>query len=126
MEDYEINVLKRNGGWKRLSQKQKVDSITNSKNQNLESSKNDLTINIKDEITDKDKNIFKDFNDINVIIDKLKQIENEKSVLISKLSSLEKNFIEKKNITSERLKKVNEEYELFEKAINLIQSLKKV
>ena len=63
---------------------------------------------------------------MNAIIDKLKKIEDEKSELITKLSSLEKNFAKKRDLTSEKLNKVKEEYELYEKAVNLIKSLKKV
>ena len=126
MEDYEVNVLKRNGGWKRLSQKQKEDSFDKNNDEKIKSSNNDLSITIKDEITSKEKNIFADFKDVNAIIDKLKKIEDEKSELITKLSSLEKNFAKKRDLTSEKLNKVKEEYELYEKAVNLIKSLKKV
>ena len=126
MEDYEVNVLKRNGGWKRLSQKQKEDSFDKNNDEKMKSSNNDLSITIKDEFTSKEKNIFADFKDVNAIIDKLKKIEDEKSELITKLSSLEKNFAKKRDLTSEKLNKVKEEYELYEKAVNLIKSLKKV
>ncbi len=126
MEDYEVNVLKRNGGWKRLSQKQKEDSFDKNNDEKIKSSNNDLSITIKDEFTSKEKNIFADFKDVNAIIDKLKKIEDEKSELIKKLSSLEKNFAKKRDLTSEKLNKVKEEYELYEKAVNLIKSLKKV
>ncbi len=126
MEDYEVNVLKRNGGWKRLSQKQKEDSFDKNNDEKIKSSNNDLSITIKDEITSKEKNIFADFKDVNAIIDKLKKIEDEKSELITKLSSLEKNFAKKRDLTSEKLNKVKEEYELYEKTVNLIKSLKKV
>ena len=123
MEDYEVNVLKRNGGWKKLSQR---DTITTDEEDKIESSDNNLSIRIKDEISSEEKDIFTDFNNVNLIIDKLQKIENEKSELIIKLSSLEKNFTEKRNVTSQKLNKVNKEYELYEKAINLIKSLKKV
>ncbi len=126
MEDYEVNVLKRNGGWKRLSQKQKEDSFVKNNDEKIKSSNNDLSITIEDEITSKEKNIFADFKDVNAIIDKLKKIEDEKSELITKLSSLEKNFAKKRDLTSEKLNKVKEEYELYEKTVNLIKSLKKV
>ena len=124
MEDYEVNVLKRNGGWKKLSQRE--NTITTDEEDKIESSDNNLTIRIKDEISSEEKDIFTDFNNVNLIIDKLQKIENEKSELIIKLSSLEKNFTEKRNVTSQKLNKVNKEYELYEKAINLIKSLKKV
>ena len=124
MEDYEVNVLKRNGGWKKLSQRE--NTITTDVEDKIESSDNNLSIRIKDEISSEEKDIFTDFNNVNLIIDKLQKIENEKSELIIKLSSLEKNFTEKRNVTSQKLNKVNKEYELYEKAINLIKSLKKV
>ena len=124
MEDYEVNVLKRNGGWKKLSQKE--NAITTNEEEKIESSDDNLSIRIKDEISSEKTNIFADFNEVNLIIEKLQKIENEKSELIKKLSSLEKNFYEKKSITSEKLDKVNKENELYEKAINLINALKKV
>ena len=124
MEDYEVNVLKRNGGWKKLSQRE--NTITTDVEDKIESSDNNLSIRIKDEISSEEKDIFTDFNNVNLIIDKLQKIENKKSELIIKLSSLEKNFTEKRNVTSQKLNKVNKEYELYEKAINLIKSLKKV
>ncbi len=124
MEDYEVNVLKRNGGWKKLSQKE--NAITTNEEEKIESSDDNLSIRIKDEISSEKTNIFADFNEVNLIIEKLQKIENEKSELIKKLSSLEKNFSKKRSITSEKLNKVNKEYELYENAINLIKSLKKV
>ena len=124
MEDYEVNVLKRNGGWKKLSQKE--NAITTNEEEKIESSDDNLSIRIKDEISSEKTNIFADFNEVNIIIEKLQKIENEKNELIKKLSSLEKNFSKKRSITSEKLNKVNKEYELYENAINLIKSLKKV
>ena len=124
MEDYEVNVLKRNGGWKKLSQKE--NAITTNEEEKIELSDDNLSIRIKDEISSEKTNIFADFNEVNLIIEKLQKIENEKSELIKKLSSLEKNFSKKRSITSEKLNKVNKEYELYENAINLIKSLKKV
>ena len=50
-------------------------------------------------------------NEVNLIIDKLQKIENEKGELIQKLSSLEKNFSEKRSTTSKKLDKVNKLHE---------------
>ena len=100
MDNYEVNVLTRKGGWKKLPQ----EVI-----QNKEESKLNITDNLKINVTednfdskrpeDFDSNLFENFTNISSIIDKLKTVEKEKNDLISELNELMKNFeIRKKNL----------------------------
>ena len=137
MENYEINVLTRKGGWKKLSQTSKNEELNQDSNKK-EDPNDQLSISILDqknnsEITSGSKNsqksneetnLFDDFQNINIIINELQNVEKEKQNLIEKLSYLENNFVKKRNAISQKLDKVKKEHELYEKTISLINSLK--
>ena len=137
MENYEVNVLTRKGGWKKLSQTSKNEELNQDSNKK-EDPNDQLSISILDqknnsEITSGSKNsqksneetnLFDDFQNINIIINELQNVEKEKQNLIEKLSYLENNFVKKRNAISQKLDKVKKEHELYEKTISLINSLK--
>ena len=69
MEDYEVNVLKRNGGWKKLSQTDNVSRA--SKKKFSDNTETKLSINIKDSSETVSKNIYNDLKKVNEIIKNL-------------------------------------------------------
>ena len=127
MDNYEVNVLTRKGGWKKLPQ----EVIQNKDELKLNNSDN-LNINVTEDnfdsknLKDFDGNLFENFTEISSIIDKLKTVEKEKNELIGELNELMKNFEIRKNNLDKKLTNIQKEKEMYEKAINLIISLKKV
>ena len=127
MENYEVNVLTRKGGWKKLPQ----EVIQNKAELKLNNSDN-LNINVTEDNFDNknlehsNSNLFENFTEISNIIDKLKTVEKEKDELIGELNELMKNFEIRKNNLDKKLTNIQKEKEMYEKAINLIISLKKV
>ena len=127
MDNYEVNVLTRKGGWKKLPQEviQKKDELK------LDASDN-LNINVTEDdfdsknLEDSNSNLFENFTEISSIIDKLKTVENEKNDLIDELNELMKNFEIRKNNLDKKLTNIQKEKEMYDKAINLIISLKNV
>ncbi len=128
MDNYEVNVLTRKGGWKKLPQEviSSENDLKSIKSENL------LNINVSDDSLDHDNlenldsNLFENFTEISSVIKKLKSVENEKNVLINRLDELMKNFeIRKKNL-DDKLSNIQKEKEMYDKAINLISSLKSI
>tara|TARA_B100000575_G_C23031522_1_gene593866 strand:+ start:264 stop:680 length:417 start_codon:yes stop_codon:yes gene_type:complete len=137
MDNYEVNVLTRKGGWKKLPQ----EVVTNNEEFNLNRSNNEelkhnnsdnLNINVTEDSLDShnsenfNNNLFENFTEVNNIIKKLKTVENEKQKLISELNALMKEFEIRKNSLDKKLININKEKEMYDKAINLISSLKNV
>ena len=127
MDNYEVNVLTRKGGWKKLPQ----EIISNKNSSGLDKSGN-LNINLTDDALENENNenlnsnLFKNFTEINNIINKLKSVENEKYKLVNDLENLMKNFEARKNNLNKKLSNIQKEKEMYDKAINLIISLKNV
>ncbi len=128
MDNYEVNVLTRKGGWKKLPQEIVKDDNVKINNENL-------SIDVKDidekeiSFSDKDNsndNLFENFSDISSIIKELKKIEDEKGKLLNKLTKLEENFEMRKDKLDMKIDDIKNEYELYKKAINLIKSLKNI
>ncbi len=110
MDNYEINILRRSGDWKKIKP-------------------NDLIINeIEDDINEKDK--FKDQNflsyivKVNSIIQKLENIETEKNKLKEELKIYENEFMNKKNITEKKISKIFQEKDMIDKTLNIIKNLR--
>ena len=127
MDNYEVNVLTRKGGWKKLPQE-----IVASKNDMTQNKSDNLNINVTDDTLDDveldnlDSNLFENFTEINNIINKLKTVESEKNSIISELDELMKIFQVRKDSLDKKLTNIQEEKEMYNKAINLIMSLKGV
>ena len=118
MDNYEINILRRDGNWKKVNPN---DSIVDSleKNEALEKK----SINLKGE---KSKNDFLYYlNDLNFIIGKLEVLENEKNKLKDQLKNYEQEFLNKKINTEDKINSLTKEKEMLDKTINLIKNLKK-
>ena len=138
MDNYEVNVLTRKGGWKKLPQevinkKEELNFKESDNNQEFQLNNSDnLNINVSDDTLDRhdsenfNNNLFENFTEINNIIKKLKTVENEKNILINELNELMKDFEIRKNSLNKKLINIQKEQEMYDKAINLISSLKKI
>ena len=127
MDNYEVNVLTRKGGWKKLPQE-----VIENKNESKFNNSDNLNINVTEDtfdsknIEDSNSNLFENFTEINNIINKLKNVEKEKNNLIGELDQLMSNFEIRKNTLDKKLTNIRKEKEMYDKAINLINSLKNV
>ena len=127
MDNYEVNVLTRKGGWKKLPQE-----VVQNKDKSQFNISDNLNINVTEDnfdsnnLEDFNSNLFENFTEINSIIDKLKTVEKEKNDLIGELNELMKNFEIRKNNLDKKLTSIQKEKEMYDKAINLILSLKNV
>ena len=125
MDNYEVNVLTRKGGWKKLPQE-----VIENKNESKFNNSDNLNINVTEDtfdsknLEDFNSNLFENFKEINSIINKLKNIEKEKNNLIGELDQLMNNFEIRKNSLDKKLTNIQKEKEMYDKAINLINSLK--
>ena len=121
MDNYEVNVLTRKGGWKKLPQ----EVIDDKKELKLKNSDN-LSIDVTEDTfdnkdsEDSNTNLFENFTEINHIIKKLKVVEKEKNVLINELNNLMKNFETRKNSLDKKLTNIQKEsIKIFNKIKNL-------
>ena len=125
MDNYEVNVLTRKGGWKKLPQEIHTDKdelkLKKSDNLNINITENTLD---SENLEDFNNNLFENFTEINDIINKLKTVENEKKLLVNELDELLKNFQIRKDNLDKKLINIQKEKEMYDKAINLIISLK--
>ena len=127
MDNYEVNVLTRKGGWKKLPQEviQNKDELKSNISDNLNINVTEDDFDIKNH-ENFNSNLFENFTEISSIIDKLKAVEKEKNDLIGELNELMKNFEIRKNNLDKKLTNIQKEKEMYDKAINLIISLKNV
>ena len=118
MDNYEINILRRDGNWKKVNPNDRImDSLE--ENESLEKK----SINLKDK---KSKNNFLDYlSEVNFIIGKLEVLENEKNKLKDQLKNYEQEFLNKKINTEDKINSLSKEKEMLDKTINLIKNLKK-
>ena len=118
MDNYEINILRRDGNWKKVNPNDRImDSLE--ENEGLEKK----SINLKDK---KSNNNFLDYlNEVNFIIGKLEVLENEKNKLKDQLKNYEQEFLNKKINTEDKINSLSKEKEMLDKTINLIKNLKK-
>ena len=114
MEDYEINILRRDGNWKKVKPNDLIiDEINNEQTEDLEpnqkKSQNDFLSNV---------------NKVETIISRLESLENEKSALKEELKEFEDDFLRKKKLAEDEMDKISQEKDMIEKAINIIKNLK--
>ena len=97
--------------------------LNNSDNLNIKVTEDNFD---RKNLEDFNSNLFENFTEISSIIDKLKTVEKEKNELIGELNELMKNFEIRKNNLDKKLTNIQKEKEMYDKAINLIISLKNV
>lgn len=117
MENYEIKILKRNGDWKKYDQEAKP--INSKININKQKTNLETTNNSNENI-----DFLKSIHQVNLIIDELEDLENQKSVLRTDLLKYEKIFVSKKNVSEQKLSQISKEIEMIDKTINVIKNLK--
>ncbi len=117
MDNYEINILRRDGNWKKVKPDDLIIDSINKDNEAIKETPNPKDIN-------SDNNFLHYLNEINSIIKKLEVLENEKSKLKDQLKNYEQEFINKKKITEDRLNSMAKEKEMIEKTINVVKNLK--
>ena len=118
MDKYEINILRRDGNWKKVDPNDRImDGLE--ENEVIEKK----SINSKDE---KSKNDFLYYlNEVNFIIGKLEVLENEKNKLKDQLKNYEQEFLNIKRNTEDKINSMTKEKEMLNKTISLIKNLKK-
>ncbi len=132
MEKYEVNVLTRKGGWKKLTQDTVKSTDHTSSSEIIDKKNSNKTDNLKISINSEDEAISYNeiddnrsrFSHINEIINELQEIESKKKILLEKLETIEISFNSKKQEVSSQLEQVKKEFDLYQKTINLIKSIK--
>ena len=114
MDDYEINILRRDGNWKKVKPNDLIiDEINNDliedNEPNQKKSQNDFLSNV---------------SKVESIISRLESLENEKSALKEELKEFEDNFLRKKKLAEDEINKISQEKDMIEKTINIIKNLK--
>ena len=121
MDNYEINILRRDGNWKKVKSK---DLLLDTIDQNeveynhIEPEAKVLSEHLKEE------NFLNDINEVNSIIAKLEKLENDKTLLKNQLKIIEAKFQSKKYQTEEKIKTMSKESEMLDKTITVIKNLK--
>ena len=114
MEDYEINILRRDGNWKKVKPD---DLIIDEIDKNHKEEKNELNKN-------SDNNFISYISKFNSIIIKLEKLESEKNKLKEELKIYEDEFLKKRKIAEDKINKFSLEKEMIDKTINVIKNLK--
>ena len=118
MDNYEINILRRDGNWKKVNAN---DRIMDSLEENKELEKKSTNLKEKNS---KDNFLYY-LNEVNFIIGKLEVLENEKNKLKDQLKNYEQKFLNKRINTEDKINALTKEKEMLDKTISLIKNLKK-
>ena len=121
MDNYEINILRRNGNWKKVKPK---DLILDYVDQNNIETKYINTDSKFDLESNKHDDFLYYINKVNLIIGKLEGLENEKTNLKDQLKIFEDQFQSKKKDIDQKIKSMLKEAEMIDKTINMIKNLK--
>ena len=114
MEDYEINILRRDGNWKKVKPNDLIiDEIDNDFIEDNEPDQKKLQNDFLSNVTK-----------VESIISRLESLENEKSALKEELKEFEDDFLKKKKLAEDEIDKISQEKDMIEKTINVIKNLK--
>ena len=114
MEDYEINILRRDGNWKKVKPNDLIiDEIENDFIEDNEPDQKKLQNDFLSNVTK-----------VESIISRLESLENEKSALKEELKEFEDDFLKKKKLAEDEIDKISQEKDMIEKTINVIKNLK--
>ena len=114
MDNYEINILRRDGNWKKVKPD---DLIINEIN-------NDLLEDNEPNQKKSQNNFLSNLSKVESIISRLESLENEKSALKEELKEFEDDFLRKKKLAEDEIDKISQEKDMIEKTINVIKNLK--
>ena len=114
MDNYEINILRRGGNWKKVKPDDLIiDEMNNELNENNE-------LNLQ-----KSRDDFLSYvTKVESIISKIETLESEKNKLKEDLKIFEVEFLKKKKFAEDEISRISKEKEMIEKTINLIKNLK--
>ena len=122
MDNYEINILRRDGNWKKVKPK---DLLLDTVDQN-DIEKSHINTDTKVDLGGSKRGVFlNNLNQVNSIISKLESLENEKNNLKNQLKVIEDEFQFKKKDTDQKIKSMSKESEILDKTISIIKNLKK-
>ena len=114
MEDYEINILRRDGNWKKVKPNDLIiDEIDNDFIEDNEPDQKKLQNDFLSNVTK-----------VESIISRLESLENEKSALKEELKEFEDNFLRKKKLAEDEINKISQGKDMIEKTLNVIKNLK--
>ena len=114
MDNYEINILRRGGNWKKV----KPDDLI------IDEINNEVKEHKKLDNQDTHNDFLTYITKVNSIISRLEYLESEKDQLKEKLKIFEDEFMKKKKFAEEEINKISKEKEMIEKTINVIKNLK--
>ena len=114
MDNYEINILRRDGNWKKVKPD---DLIINELN-------NDLLEDNEPNQKKSQNNFLSNLSKVETIISRLESLEKEKSALKEELKEFEDNFLRKKKLAEDEINKISQEKDMIEKTLNVIKNLK--
>ena len=113
MDNYEINILRRGGNWKKVKPDDLIiDEINNE-------------LNHDNELNQKSHDDFLSYvTKVDSIISRLEALESEKNKLKEDLKIFENEFFKKKKLAEDEINKISQEKEIIEKTLNVIKNLK--
>ncbi len=117
MDNYEINILRRGGNWKKVKPD---DLIIDEINNGVDDLNNDNELNHQKSHDDFLSYVTK----VDSIISRLEALEGEKNKLKEELKIFENKFFRKKKLAEDEINKISQEKEMIEKTLNVIKNLK--
>tara|TARA_Y100000766_G_C18616832_1_gene464118 strand:+ start:249 stop:599 length:351 start_codon:yes stop_codon:yes gene_type:complete len=114
MDNYEINILRRGGNWKKV----KPDDLI------IEEIDNELKKDNPLNYQKLQNDVASYLTKIDLIIARLESLESEKNKLKEELKIFEVDFLKKKKFAEDEINKISKEKEMIEKTINVIKNLK--
>tara|TARA_B100000963_G_C22344994_1_gene544671 strand:+ start:232 stop:582 length:351 start_codon:yes stop_codon:yes gene_type:complete len=114
MDNYEINILRRSGNWKKV----KPDDLI------IEEIDNELKRDNQLNDQKLQNDIASYLTKVDTIITRLETLESEKNKLKEELKTFENEFLKKKKFAEDEINKISEEKKMIEKTINVIKNLK--
>ena len=114
MDNYEINILRRGGNWKKVKADDLIMDEINNKDTGYD----------KSEDRNPNNNFLSYITKVNEIIFKLETLEDQKNKLKEELKTFEDEFLKKKKLAEDEINKISQEKEMIEKTLNVIKNLK--
>ena len=121
MEEYEVNILRRNGNWKKVKSKDLLLDTADQNEAEYKHIEQEEKISVEHK---KEENFLNYINEVNSIIAKFEKLENDKTLLKNQLKIIEAKFQSKKHQTEEKIKSMSKENEILNKTITVIKNLK--
>ena len=121
MEEYEVNILRRNRNWKKVKSKDLLLDTADQNEAEYKHIEQEEKISVEHK---KEENFLNYINEVNSIIAKFEKLENDKTLLKNQLKIIEAKFQSKKHQTEEKIKSMSKENEILDKTITVIKNLK--